>query len=320
MDENTTPRLTVAEVQTEAEDILIAGSDTTATTLTYACVHLARKPDLWEKLYQEIKPVYGDTGTIRESKVLEPLALLTACIKESKLELWLERFLIALVKNNKFSGLRLAAPVPSYLWRSVPHEGYTIDLSDKTVVLPAGTSVGMSAAIQNYDKDIFPAPDTFNPGRWLGPDNTSSGPNGDLDRYMVSFSKGTRQCGGINLAWMELYMALSTIVMRFIPKGEVEKEKELVQKDQFVGILQVNTFTWRWKIFLHFPHRLTVGLEQRIWYFLRASPRSVNAWVEFFCEEAAFRKRFANEAIVWHAVRQKVRRSLHHIHLYTYGG
>jgi hypothetical protein len=47
----------------------------------------------------------------------------------------------------------------------------------------------------------------------------------------------------MNLAWMELYMALSTIVMRFIPKGEAEKEKELVQKDQFVGILQVNTFS-----------------------------------------------------------------------------
>lgn len=103
----------------------------------------------------------------------------------------------------------------------------------------------MSAAIQNYDKDVFPAPDTFNPFRWLGPDNNSSGPNGDLDKYMVSFSKGTRQCGGMNLAWMELYMALSTIVMRFVPKGEVEKEKELVQKDQFVGILQVNTLTWR---------------------------------------------------------------------------
>lgn len=98
MDENVTPRLTMAEVQTEAEDILIAGSDTTATTLTYACVHLARKPYLWEKLYQEIKPVYEDPDTIRESKVLEPLALLTACIKESKLELCLEQFLIALVK------------------------------------------------------------------------------------------------------------------------------------------------------------------------------------------------------------------------------
>jgi hypothetical protein len=98
MDENITPRLTIAEVQTEAEDILIAGSDTTATTLTYACVHLARKPYLWEKLYQEIKPVYGDPGIIRESKVLEPLALLTACIKESKLESCLEQSPTTLVK------------------------------------------------------------------------------------------------------------------------------------------------------------------------------------------------------------------------------
>jgi cytochrome P450 len=84
MDKNTTPRLTLAKVQTEAEDILIAGSDTTATTLTYACVHLARKPELWERLYQEIKPVYGNPVTIPEVKVLETLTFLTACIKESK--------------------------------------------------------------------------------------------------------------------------------------------------------------------------------------------------------------------------------------------
>lgn len=100
----------------------------------------------------------------------------------------------------------------------------------------------MSAAIQNYSEDIFTAPDTFDPFRWLGPDNTSSGPNGDLDKYTVSFSKGTRQCGGINLAWMELYMALSTMVMRFMVKGELEKGMELVQKDYFVGILQASVF------------------------------------------------------------------------------
>ena len=101
----------------------------------------------------------------------------------------------------------------------------------------------MSAAIQNYDREIFPAPDSFDPFRWLGPDSTTSGPNGDLDKYMVTFSKGTRQCGGINLAWMEMYLALSTLVMRFKIKGEMEKGKELVQKDFFVGILQVSNPT-----------------------------------------------------------------------------
>ena len=84
MDKDATPQLTVPQIQTEAEDILIAGSDTTATTLTYTCVHLARRPELWEKLYLEIKPVFGDHDSIPQSKQLEALPLLTACLKESK--------------------------------------------------------------------------------------------------------------------------------------------------------------------------------------------------------------------------------------------
>lgn len=111
-------------------------------------------------------------------------------------------------------------------------------MNGKALTLPPGTSVGMSAAIQHYDEDLFPEPFAFRPSRWLGPDGASK----ELDRYLVPFSKGTRQCGGINLAWMELYLALSSIVMRLSVKGEVEPGKELVQLEYFVGALVVRTF------------------------------------------------------------------------------
>jgi cytochrome P450 len=39
---------------------------------------------------------------------------------------------------------------------------------------------------------IFPDPDSFNPERWLDPSATKR-----LDKYLVSFSKGSRQCVGI---------------------------------------------------------------------------------------------------------------------------
>lgn len=38
---------------------------------------------------------------------------------------------------------------------------------------------------------IFPNPQTFTPDRWLQPDS------GDLDKYLVAFSKGPRSCLGI---------------------------------------------------------------------------------------------------------------------------
>ena len=75
------------------------------------------------------------------------------------------------------------------------------------------------------------------------------------------------------------------------------------------------------KIFLHFTHMLTVEVEQRIWYFLRASQRLVNARVEFCCEEAAFRVRSADEAICEASCEVKGKAVCQsHSFVYTYGG
>jgi cytochrome P450 len=211
MSKETVPRLSIDEIQNEAEDILIAGSDTTATTLTYACVNMAAKPDLWEKLYEELKPIYGDRKAIPQMQVLEKLPFLNACLKES---------------------LRLASPVPSYLWRLVPADSYTIDARGRQYSLPPGTSVGMSQALVHFDEDTFPDPSSFDPYRWLKADGTL---HNDLDSFLVPFSKGTRQCGGINLAWMELWIALATTVVRFKIEGNVG-DNVIIQKDCFVGV------------------------------------------------------------------------------------
>ncbi|KAK3337589.1 cytochrome P450 [Cercophora scortea] len=226
MDPNRPEQLTIAQLQSEAEDTLVAGSDTTATTLTYACAHLARQPDLWERLHREIKPVYGPADQIPALRPLENVALLTACVRES---------------------LRLATPSPSYLWRTVPEEGYTLHHTTKSYFAPPKTVIGMSAWNEHFNTDIFPSPDEFKPSRWLlGPNNGGvSGPNGDLDRYLVPFSKGSRQCGGMNLAFMEMYLGLAAMIMRFRIKGEKEPGKAMVQREQFVGLLQDS----EWNIF-----------------------------------------------------------------------
>jgi cytochrome P450 len=43
---------------------------------------------------------------------------------------------------------------------------------------------------------IFPSPDKFIPERWLQPGSQSE-LNRSLDKYLVAFGKGTRQCLGI---------------------------------------------------------------------------------------------------------------------------
>ena len=57
------------------------------------------------------------------------------------------------------------------------------------------------------DPAIFPDPERFDPERWLQEKR--------LDKYLTNFSKGTRGCVGINLAYAELYLALAGVFRRF---------------------------------------------------------------------------------------------------------
>ncbi|KAF3051103.1 hypothetical protein E8E11_004200 [Didymella keratinophila] len=88
----------------------------------------------------------------------------------------------------------------------------------KDWVIPAFTPVGMDAPSTHLDESIFPNSNSFMPERWLSPDGHFEGKTPDgrsLERFLMSFGRGARQCVGINLAKAELNIALSSIVRRF---------------------------------------------------------------------------------------------------------
>ena len=55
-------------------------------------------------------------------------------------------------------------------------------------IIPAGTSVSMDALSVSMNPKIFPEPQRYLPERWIG--------NKGLDKYLLTFSKGTRMCAG----------------------------------------------------------------------------------------------------------------------------
>jgi len=59
----------------------------------------------------------------------------------------------------------------------------------------------------HQDPDIFPSPLEFDPERWIE--------NPGLKRYLVSFSKGSRQCLGMNLAYAEIYLGIAYVLWTF---------------------------------------------------------------------------------------------------------
>lgn len=64
----------------------------------------------------------------------------------------------------------------------------------------------MTGLLVHHDESIFPRADAFRPERWEDP---------RLERYLLAFSKGSRQCLGMNLAWAEMYLWVSSVFRRF---------------------------------------------------------------------------------------------------------
>ncbi|ETS76939.1 hypothetical protein PFICI_10813 [Pestalotiopsis fici W106-1] len=174
----------------EATDILVAGSDTTATTLAVALYQLTHIPEVYAALKHEIRNADLKTPEDFDLTRLEQFPYLSATVKEA---------------------LRFANAVPGRLPRVVPSpqsKAGVLEVDGK--VIPEGTIVSISAYMVLFDESIWGSDaQTFNPKRWLSDEGRQ------LDKYLVTFSKGARQCLGINLANAELTLALAMIVSRF---------------------------------------------------------------------------------------------------------
>ena len=87
-------------------------------------------------------------------------------------------------------GLRLHPGATLRFQRVCPDESlsYRDPSTKKEYIIPAGTSVSMDALSISMNSKIFSEPRKFWPERWIG--------NKGLEKYLFTFSKGTRQCIG----------------------------------------------------------------------------------------------------------------------------
>jgi len=166
----------------DGQTVLIAGTLTTAWALCVAVYHLLSNPETLRKLKTELKATLkGSHATITLAS-LEQLPYLTGCVQEC---------------------LRLSYGVSTRLQRIAPDETLIFNDGQKDWAIPPGTPVGMTSVLIHHDESIFPDSRKFLPERWVD--------NPRLEKYLVSFSKGTRQCVGINLAYAELYIGIARI-------------------------------------------------------------------------------------------------------------
>ncbi|KAL7003875.1 hypothetical protein EMMF5_006587, partial [Cystobasidiomycetes sp. EMM_F5] len=176
-------KITQDHVITEAGAVLIAGSDTTSTAMTYGSYELAKNRQLQDDIRKELHGIAPMPTSPLSCNDLKDLPLFNAFLKET---------------------LRRWPTLPGPLERIVPAGGAVIC----GMHLPEGTEITSTAYTIHRNSSIFPDPDKFDPRRWL--EETA-----EMRAAFVPFSMGPRNCPGMNLAWDEMRCVLGHLIRRY---------------------------------------------------------------------------------------------------------
>ncbi|KAF3008037.1 hypothetical protein E8E14_004587 [Neopestalotiopsis sp. 37M] len=170
----------------EVGTITGGGFETIANTLRMILYHIYGNPEILRRLREELGSVVIASPASKDSlSNLEQLPYLTAILME---------------------GLRLSPGIATRSQRVAPDRG----IHYKGFVIPRGTPVGMTTLLMHYDPTVYEKPDKFDPERWMDTNIRRK-----ADKAFAPFSKGTRICLGMYLAWAELYIVVSALVQRF---------------------------------------------------------------------------------------------------------
>ncbi|KAF2771253.1 cytochrome P450 [Teratosphaeria nubilosa] len=171
------------DLHSEALTLMLGGTDSTSSTLTYATWAVLSHPEVQQRLEEEVAILSSDLT----STELEGARYLNAVIHET---------------------LRLHGPVAVGLQRVTPPSGAHIAGFE----LPAGTVVWPQMYTTRYDPTIWPEPLKFDPDRFLDvklPSMAEGNLTPAQKKTYVPFGGGTRMCLGMNLAYLELRFGLA---------------------------------------------------------------------------------------------------------------
>ncbi|NWI98722.1 CP2W1 protein, partial [Crypturellus undulatus] len=183
-----------ANVLASALDLLMAGTETTSTTLQWAVLLMMKYPEIQRKVHAEIEQVLAP-GCLPTFEDRKNMPFTNAVIHE------VQRF------------VTLLPHVPRCTSADTYFKGYFIPKG--TTVIPLLTSVLL-------DKTQWETPDEFNPNHFLDVDG-----NFVKKKAFLPFSTGRRNCIGESLATVELFIFFTGLMQKFTfkpPPGVKESE------------------------------------------------------------------------------------------------
>ncbi|KAF2419582.1 putative toxin biosynthesis cytochrome P450 monooxygenase [Tothia fuscella] len=174
------------EIDLDCGTILIAGSETTATTMSGVVYYLCRTPRAMQRLQDEVRSSFEREDDITSLEVGK-LSYLTACIEE---------------------GLRMYPSIPTGLARRLEGaEGLTVS----GYFVPLGTVVSVAQYSAYRSPTNFVNPNDYCPERWVGAPEFEH----DCREVVQSFGLGARNCIGQAMAYLEMRLILARLIFRF---------------------------------------------------------------------------------------------------------
>lgn len=184
------PEKALLRLEQEGALLVLAGTESPAKSLNMIFYHLLANPQIMSKLREELSTVEQPASWTQ----LERLPYLTAVIEEG------HRLSFGVTARTA----RIARETLIYTPTS-----YAASSSKKSFKIPAGTPMSTTTLSAHTAPSVFPDPFVFDPERWLGDEGRK------LQKYQMSFGKGSRKCLGIELARAEMYLVTVALVQGF---------------------------------------------------------------------------------------------------------
>jgi len=169
--------MTDEELRDELVTLLVAGHETTATSLAWTFERVLSHRAVYDRLVEEIRDTVGDQPVGDEH--LNRLPYLDATVRES---------------------LRLRPIIPMVVRR------VQVPVSIRGFDVPAGTIVSPNIYLTHRRPDLYPEPNEFRPERFI---DVRPKPY-----HWLPFGGGVRRCLGIAFALYEMKVVMATILAK----------------------------------------------------------------------------------------------------------
>ncbi|XP_055701821.1 cytochrome P450 6j1-like [Phlebotomus papatasi] len=168
----------------------VDGYETSSTSMSFAMWHLARNPDIQERLYEDISEVLQKHGNEFSYEAINEMEYLNMVMQET---MRLNTIILSMHRKCR----------KPYTLPQLPGQ-------EKPFVIQPGTPVLIPVYAIHHDPEFYPDPYVFNPLRFTEEERK----NRPRCAYLP-FGEGPRLCVGKNLGVMQFKFGIASIIKNF---------------------------------------------------------------------------------------------------------